>query len=462
MLWWIAGGFGLVAAAFVVSTAVAAWRASAIDPQVLSLRTNALPSVERLIAARTALRHLDTSSAVFAAEPVGNGAADELKTAADGLHDQLSLYLQLPQFPGEGALFSASVQPHLQQLDASVSHLLSSSPGGHARARARTETRLAIDSTDEGLGALVELNTTEADKAVTAVSLARGAWNSLTWIFSASSVLLALGAAAAAIRTATRYVQQRQRDEDRLRTRIDELDVFAVRLAHDVLSPLSAVSLSLAALGRLHGDEPSRRLLARAQRSLLRSRDLASAIYDFARSGGAPAPGERASLLESIRAAAEDLGGSEPEHPPKVVLEPFEDCDVVCEPGVLQCVLANLLSNAAKFSSESAEPRIAIRVLPAGDRVRVEVEDNGTGIPSGLEDAVFDPYFRAAGVAKPGLGLGLAAVKRYVSARGGAVGARRVDHGSVVWFELRRAPGAPAPGDRASPSAPPGPQPSIH
>jgi signal transduction histidine kinase len=72
--------------------------------------------------------------------------------------------------------------------------------------------------------------------------------------------------------------------------------------------------------------------------------------------------------------------------------------------------------------------------------VRLEVEDTGPGIPEGFEDAIFEPYVRAPGVAQPGLGLGLATVKRYAVAHGGAVGARRTEHGSLVWFELPRAP----------------------
>jgi len=75
--------------------------------------------------------------------------------------------------------------------------------------------------------------------------------------------------------------------------------------------------------------------------------------------------------------------------------------------------------------------------------VRVEVEDTGPGLPPGIEHSIFEPYVRAPGVTQPGLGLGLATVKRFADSHGGAVGVLRAEAGTVFWFELPRAPDLP-------------------
>jgi two-component system phosphate regulon sensor histidine kinase PhoR len=104
---------------------------------------------------------------------------------------------------------------------------------------------------------------------------------------------------------------------------------------------------------------------------------------------------------------------------------------------VLSSILGNLLSNAEKYMRDSAEKRMAVRVRLKGGVVCVEVEDTGPGVPKDLEGRLFEPYVRGDGVTQPGLGLGLATVKRLCTAHGGDVGARSTTgSGSVFWFTL--------------------------
>ena len=72
--------------------------------------------------------------------------------------------------------------------------------------------------------------------------------------------------------------------------------------------------------------------------------------------------------------------------------------------------------------------------------MRIEVEDSGPGIPPALYETIFDPHVRGRTDGKPGIGLGLATVKRITESHGGAVGFRsRLDVGSTFWVELPRA-----------------------
>jgi signal transduction histidine kinase len=464
MLWWLALAFAVVAVAFMAGTVVAQREARTIEDDALSLHANSLPSVARLVAALTAVRHLDTSTERLAAEPSG-GASDDVSSARRDLETELRGYLALPSDAVERELFATSVEPRLKELDAAIGHLahaVRAHGQGDQQMSALAEVQNALESVADGLRSVIELNASEGTAAAEHILSARQTSVRLATALDAFAAIVAVVAAALAIGAARRHAGKQEREASQLRASVDELNTFALRLAHDVLSPLSAVGLSLAALGRSHSDEPTRRVLERAQRSLIRSRDIASSIYEFARSGAVPTSGQRAPLRATIDAAVEDLLEAEARRPPEVIVESIEDCDVSCETGVLLSMLSNVLSNAAKFSSESPERRISIRAITAGDRARIEIEDTGPGIPEGFESAIFDPYVRAPGVAQPGLGLGLATVKRYAAAHGGAAGARRDGRGLVVWFELPRAPGSPSARPEAARSAP-GPEPlSIH
>src|SRR5256885_15977940 len=66
-----------------------------------------------------------------------------------------------------------------------------------------------------------------------------------------------------------------------------------------------------------------------------------------------------------------------------------------------------------------------------------EVEDTGPGIPPALGQRIFEPYFRGPNTGAPGIGLGLATVKRLVESHSGTLGVRAgAKGGRLFWVEL--------------------------
>ncbi|PTL74958.1 sensor histidine kinase KdpD [Vitiosangium sp. GDMCC 1.1324] len=66
-----------------------------------------------------------------------------------------------------------------------------------------------------------------------------------------------------------------------------------------------------------------------------------------------------------------------------------------------------------------------------------ESSDTSARLPAGLERTVFEPYVRAAGTHQPGIGLGLATVKRIAEAHHGRVGVQSTPgQGATFWVEL--------------------------
>jgi two-component system sensor histidine kinase KdpD len=97
---------------------------------------------------------------------------------------------------------------------------------------------------------------------------------------------------------------------------------------------------------------------------------------------------------------------------------------------LLERVLCNLLENAAKYTPPGSEITIAARV--DDQFLNVEVNDNGPGLPTGLEEAMFEKFTRGENEsATSGVGLGLAICRAIVNAHGGAIHAGSATDGGA-------------------------------
>jgi PAS domain S-box-containing protein len=131
----------------------------------------------------------------------------------------------------------------------------------------------------------------------------------------------------------------------------------------------------------------------------------------------------------------------------RFLLEPVSANDrVMADPDRLMQVVANLLSNAAKFSPPDAEVMIRVRSGPA--TIRIEVEDAGAGIPDEFKAHIFEKFAQADASATrrfEGTGLGLSIARKLVEAMGGSIGfTSEVGHGTIFYVELPRIDAAPA------------------
>jgi len=107
----------------------------------------------------------------------------------------------------------------------------------------------------------------------------------------------------------------------------------------------------------------------------------------------------------------------------------------------IEQVLVNLIDNAVKYSPDGGE--VVVSTVPAAASVRVEVADQGIGIPPAEQEAVFEKFYRADPqhrAAPSGTGLGLYICRELVQRMGGTIGVRsRPGGGSTFWFQLPKA-----------------------
>jgi two-component system phosphate regulon sensor histidine kinase PhoR len=114
---------------------------------------------------------------------------------------------------------------------------------------------------------------------------------------------------------------------------------------------------------------------------------------------------------------------------------------VAADPKALDQILVNLIDNGVKYTRPDGHVWIEAKTL--GNAVRIEVRDDGPGIPEKHRERVFERFYRAdqsrsrdAG----GTGLGLSIVKHLVESMGGEVGVEpNAPRGSIFWLQLPRA-----------------------
>jgi signal transduction histidine kinase len=440
----LVAAFVVVALAFVLSSVGVYLASRDIEAAAQSLMTNSLPSVTELLRARSAERRFDVDVDVLARmRPAPPELLADLEDAHAQLESNVHAAMRTPNYAGEREIYENEVKPNIERLNEALQDVeLAAEDPIHRR---RTATALAVlDSAakklDAALQELAEANIAGSFHATAQIVSAHARSIRLALYLDLLSCILAVAAAALAVRLESRFAHEARRKLETERDRAGELDVLAQRVAHDLMSPLGAVALSLATVQRTNQDPEARRALERASRALQRSRDMVDGIYAFSSAGAQPVPGAAGPLRATIVAAARDLLETETQLPPTIDVQPFPEVLVAMDPAILGVVVSNLLSNAAKFCRDSAVRRITVRASADDERMHVEVEDTGPGIPPGMEQAIFEPYVRAPKVSQPGLGLGLATVRRMVVAHGGAVGVRNArSGGAIFWFGLPRA-----------------------
>ena len=104
------------------------------------------------------------------------------------------------------------------------------------------------------------------------------------------------------------------------------------------------------------------------------------------------------------------------------------------DPDRMRQVLLNLLQNAAEHGDHDG--RVVLRVVDEPEGWLFEVSDEGGGVPAGLEDAIFEPFYRAT-PRGAGSGLGLALVRTVAGAHGGSAGiVNRPGRGVTFWVRV--------------------------
>ena len=229
-----------------------------------------------------------------------------------------------------------------------------------------------------------------------------------------------------------------QKEMERLKTE------FVSTVSHELRTPLTSIRASLGlVLGAMAQELPenAKRLITIAHSNCERLVPLINDILDLEKvSSGEMRIDMRsealAGLLEESVAANQGYAAQF-----KVRLEldaPVPDCTVEVDQSRFHQVLANLLSNAAKFSPQGGTVRVKAEMIE--DHVRISVTDQGAGIPPEFRPKIFGRFSQAdssSSRAKGGTGLGLHISQQLVERMNGKIGFETVSNeGTTFWIDL--------------------------
>jgi two-component system OmpR family sensor kinase len=185
---------------------------------------------------------------------------------------------------------------------------------------------------------------------------------------------------------------------------------FVADAAHELRSPLTALSLQAERLAESDMSDEARKRLADLRQGILRSRSLLDQLLALARAqASTESPRSPVSIQEIYRRVLEDLMPMAEAKHIDIGVEGTEDAQVWVGERDMTALVKNLVDNAIRYTPEGG--RIDLSVSVANGQTVLRVDDTGPGIQVAERDRVFDPFYRTLGNEQSGSGLGLSIVQ---------------------------------------------------
>ena len=232
--------------------------------------------------------------------------------------------------------------------------------------------------------------------------------------------------------------------------RLAALGTLATGVAHEINNPLAVIKESAGWMEMIVNKEPDMprkehllKALGKIDKGVERARRITHQLLGFVqKNDSAISPVNLSELLEeTMRLTAREALNKGVELAKE--LAGRENATIYSDPYQLRQVLLNLISNAVYAAPQ--EGRVALRLAGTENSVRIDIEDDGEGIPAENLEKIFEPFFTTKAPGK-GTGLGLFVSKGIVQRLGGKLSVvSRVGRGTVFTVTLPRNADIPAP-----------------
>lgn len=194
-------------------------------------------------------------------------------------------------------------------------------------------------------------------------------------------------------------------------------------VSHELRTPVARIRFAVQMVEDMTDQPAIRRQLQGIDADIAELDELVDEILTYARLGGESVNGAELemSLVECRAMAERVIDTLSPLHEGlAITLAPGPDIELLAEPRYLQRALQNLVSNACRYG----QSQVVIGLWDEPHLVRIDVEDDGPGIPADARADVFKPFARlddSRARSSGGYGLGLSIVQKIMAGHGGSV-----------------------------------------
>lgn len=218
---------------------------------------------------------------------------------------------------------------------------------------------------------------------------------------------------------------------------------FISNVTHELKTPLTSIQLFTESilLKRLKSEVQKKEYLQIILKETESLKRMINNILDFSRreKGRREYNFKEVNLTLLMQAALKDLDYWLEEKGFSLVTEIEDPVLTMADPVALKQAIINLLNNAIKFSVTRKE--IAVRLQNEGERVILQMEDKGIGIPEDQQELIFQAFYRVGQKNSEdisGTGLGLSVVKEIVEAHQGSIQVEsKLNQGSTFTIQLK-------------------------
>jgi two-component system, sensor histidine kinase and response regulator len=237
-------------------------------------------------------------------------------------------------------------------------------------------------------------------------------------------------------------LQRRERDQAlKLAAAYRDLESFSYSISHDLRSPLRAIRGMMQIYLEESGDtvtEGGRKRLDQVIAGAERMDQMIEDLLRFCRVTHGSPGSSRIDLNAIVARLINELEVSDPQRRVEIRVAALPDCEG--DPGLIEQVLSNLLSNAFKFTRRRADGLVEVGTFRGENDGHHEqvyfVRDNGAGFNMKYADKLFGVFQRLHSQDQfPGTGVGLSIVKRILERHGGRIWAEsEPGHGATFFF----------------------------
>ena len=217
----------------------------------------------------------------------------------------------------------------------------------------------------------------------------------------------------------TPFVHAINRLLERVNQLLEQQRRFIADAAHELRSPLTALSLQVQNLESAEMSGALRERVTPLRAGIDRARRLTEQLLSLAKSQADHSAQGWVDLSKMAREIIAEYLPLAESRSLDLGLEDAENIVLAADPQTLRLVIKNALDNALRYTP--LHGKVTLRLYTDGQVAVIEVCDTGPGIPAADRDRVFNPFYRLAGAGGEGSGLGLTIARDAAARLGGTV-----------------------------------------